>query len=346
MSARAEIADPTPRSHHGFRPLRSRWVAGVAMVLPWCFAMSGAAGEFPQVTFDVAHSVACREVAPAETARADPQRKIIEATFHVSTLLERGSARDLDELLIMITSPERRLPVVGFSPETQMVTDVEGPIESTETKDVTKSIDVRLGGKASGQQGGVDLQINPTAGGGVTEGSSLKETYKKRAPKTLKLATGTIEGRHGVFFKLKQDSQSTLEGVKEFSCRFAVPKDWRADWAVVSCQARAERQEFFAKRVRSCGNATFFVGLYLQGDAEGKHLAGSLSHAPGASPAASAEIRPADPPRPEHTDPWKFFSDSRHEIERWLCGKDPPRAADAQLRKTLDELSGLSGKVD
>ncbi len=251
----------------------------IAVVL-LSFAASGTAAEPPQVSFDVGPVIACRTVPSAEAAMAEPDEKIIEAKFRVSTLITAGDANDVDELLIVIASPEGRLRVVDFRPKTRMVSDVEGPIETLQTEDVSRSIDAHLGGVASAGQGIVDLQLKPSFGGGTTKSNSMKETLKRRAPKSLKVAAGTVHGRTGVFFKLKPDTQSTLEGAKDYCCRFAVPQDWRTDRAVISCFARTESKQYFVTRTHLCGSAEFPVGLYLEGDVEARQQAGSIVEGP------------------------------------------------------------------
>ena len=290
------------------------------------FTSSGIAAELPAVRFDAGRLIACRVAATEDSARADPDEKIIEVNFRVSTLVTAGKATDIDELLIMITSPEDRVRVVDFSPSTQMVTDVEGPIEVVETEDTAKSVDARLGGVASGGHGIVDLQLKPTLGGGVTQGHSLTQTLKRRAPMHVKVASGTIDGQSGVFFKLKRNTQSTLEGVKEYSCRFAVPSDWRAGRAMVSCAARTERKGFFGSRIHLCGSAEFSLGLYLEGDVKAKQSARNFSRISKTSSRKRQDSRKTAC-RCLDADLWGAFEGSVDALKDRLCCNHPVKHA-------------------
>ena len=78
-----------------------------------------------------------------------------------------------------------------------------------------------------------------------------------------------------------------------FTCRFAVPLDWRADWAVVRCRALCRRDELFGgDKIESCGAAEFYVGLYLHDDAEAKAAADALAHVPAPDQSADNPTRP------------------------------------------------------
>ena len=88
------------------------------------------------------------------------------------------------------------------------------------------------------------------------------------------LASGTTDGEHGVFFKVKGGPQVPLEGAKEFSCTFEVPADWRGDWCLLSCHARALSEQ--NKKFAACGRAEIFVGLYLADDEQVQDLARQL----------------------------------------------------------------------
>ena len=90
-----------------------QWVLVGAAVLAWS---AGAEAGPPKVHFDVSYSVDCRDVTPDEFAEKNPESKIIEARFQVSSLIERGKERDVGELMYVVWSPENRLRVVDFEP--------------------------------------------------------------------------------------------------------------------------------------------------------------------------------------------------------------------------------------
>ncbi len=236
-----------------------------------------AVAAHPEVTFDVSYAVECRDVTLDEFAATNPDEKIIEATYRVSVLMRAGCEQDLDELMFVIASPARRLRVVDFQPRTEVMTDIEGPIEIAGTVEDAESFDITLGGKASASYGGVDGQLTPSAGVGTTHRTRSNESYKRLPPKQLLLASGTTEREYGVFFKLKPSTQASFEGMREFVVQYVVPRQWSGDWAVVQCVARATTKNYFREKQTEVGHRRVYVGLYQQGDVEAKAAARRLS---------------------------------------------------------------------
>ena len=149
------------------------------------------------------------------------------------------------------------------------------------TGEVTDPIQViETGEKANSFDGGVNVKFEPWAGvhvspsAGASRVSKKKSEYKysKLPAKRLLVASGTTRREHGVFFKMKPSTQDSLEGRKEFVCRFVVPKGWRGDYVYVDCTATSQDRTPWSSP-DDCGSRRVFVGLYLQGDAEAKEAA-------------------------------------------------------------------------
>ena len=255
----------TGLSEYGLSRAAQR-VLVAAAVLVWPAAAP--AGP-PKVHFDVSYSVECRDVTPKEFAESNPQSKIIEARFQVSSLIQRGEQSDVAELMYLVWSPENRLRVVDFEPKTQMGSEVTDAIQVIET-----------GEKASSFDGGVNVKfepwagvhVSPSAGASRVSKKKTEQKYSKLPAKRLVVASGTTRREHGVFFKLKPSTQDSLEGRKEFVCRFVVPKGWRGDYVYVDCTATSQDRTPWSSP-DDCGSRRVFVGLYLQGDAEAKEAA-------------------------------------------------------------------------
>ncbi|HEX3727504.1 MAG TPA: hypothetical protein VHV08_14720, partial [Pirellulales bacterium] len=81
---------------------------------------------------------------------------------------------------------------------------------------------------------------------------------------------------HGVFFKLKPSKGASLEGAKAFTFLAVVSKEWRGDWCVISCAARAKKKTFFSTSVAPAGIEQAHVGMYLAGDREAQFRAEEL----------------------------------------------------------------------
>jgi hypothetical protein len=163
--------------------------------------------------------------------------------------------------------------VVDFWPKTESASDIAGTIDRSETKDATRSMEAGLRGTLSGSQSGVGVQVAPSAGATQSKHEGVKESYKLLPPKKLLVASGPLDSDYSVFFKLKPSTQTSLEGAKTFSCVFAVPADWRGDWATLTCLAKGQNKRQLGTRIEECGRDSFFLGLYVEGDAEARLLA-------------------------------------------------------------------------
>ncbi len=235
----------------------------------------------PNVIFDSSVTVTCTDVTPADFASAHPGEKVIEARFRVSALLEQGSANDIEEVLVLIQSPARRLRVVDFAPKTELVTDVTGEIEVVETSEDTETLDASVGGTVSVDYGVVKAKASPAVGGGNTQRNIFTEKYHRIPPRELLLSSGTTNNEYGVFFKLKPSAQTSLEGMREYTCRFAVPEGWRGDWVMLQCHAKGYSGVGVFRSLEACGYRRAYVGLYLAGDAEAQLAAARLAEAQG-----------------------------------------------------------------
>lgn len=252
-------------------------LAGMMMVGP----VDAGFAASPNVIFDSSVIVTCTDVTPSDFAFAHPGEKVIEARFRVSALLEQGSANDIEEVLLVIQSPERRLRVVDFAPKTELTTDVTGEIEVVETSEDTETLDASIGGTVSVDYGVVKAKASPAVGGGNTQRNILTEKYHRIPPKELLLSSGTTNNEHGVFFKLRPSSQTSLEGMREYTCRFAVPEGWRGDWVMLQCHAKGYSGVGVFRSLEACGYRRAYVGLYLAGDAEAQMAAVRLAEAQG-----------------------------------------------------------------
>ncbi|HEX4150172.1 MAG TPA: hypothetical protein VHY20_14340, partial [Pirellulales bacterium] len=228
------------------------------------------AATMPRVGFDAAGAVECRDVTTREFSAVNPGEKVIEARFRISILFEEGKQEHLEDVMLVIESPEKRLRVTDFSPKTELGTDVSGPIEATEVAERTNTAGGTIGAAGMAHYGVANASLSDT------KHQKNNRTYKQLPAKYLLLASGTTLGEHGVFFKIKASPQTSLEGAKEFTCWFVVPKSWRGDWCLLSCKARAYRKNYLVSKLEMCGQADVVVGLYLAGDEQGKALARRL----------------------------------------------------------------------
>ena len=248
--------------------------AQMALVLLGSLRCTGlaAAETTPLVEFDIPYAVACRDATTSEFREKNPEHKLIEAQFEVSTLLREGKEDDLQQITVSLSSPRQRLRVEDFAPRTELHCDVKGEIKVVEKSEDIKTSDASLGGAISGDIGPVKAKISPALGGVKTQKNATEENFTKLPPKQVLVAAGTTNRGHGVVFKLKPSTQASLQGQKQYRCTFVVPKGWRADYLLVECRAEAQPRRPFYERAE-CGERQVCVGLYIEGDSEAHQAA-------------------------------------------------------------------------
>ncbi len=226
------------------------------------------AGE-TRVVFDIPDRIECRDVTPDKCAAAHPMLKVIEAKFRISASFIEGSEESVVDFVYMITSPEMRMKIQDYLPNTTLestLADDNIEVADTTENDATTSEDAKVAYRV--------LTL------GTTKSQTSKKTesdkYKRIVAKALVLASGTTNREHGVFFKLRPSKGASLEGGKEFTFLAIVPKSWRGDWCNMVCAARATKKSFYSTKVTIAGVEQAHVGLYLTGDHEAGDLAEAL----------------------------------------------------------------------
>ncbi len=344
----------------------------VALALLWPTWTQTADAAPPKVSFDLRYLVECHDVTPQAFALLHPDEKVIEADLRVSVRLLQGSEADLEELQFELTSPAERLRVVDFVPKTQIENDTVDGTEVVKTTETMQSLGAGIGttltfGAGSGNvHGNVVTQALPTGNASATHRKELKETTKLIPPGKVVVASGTLENEHGVFFKLRRSAKTSFEGTKLLSFRFVVPANWRGDWIVLSCSAKARVKHYFFKTIEQVGTAKAFVALYLAGDAEaeraGLELAEDQEQYFASKPPAdrydliittlATEARPWRDASHTHnlSFPWKTPvtcykpTTSRHHLFRLAAKKPQCHSAEActSLKQALDGAARFS----
>ncbi len=246
----------------------------ILLRLSACLVLLGATASLQakqpaSVRFDASRAVPCRVVAPSRPGAVDIGNKLIEARFRVSILVDEGRSENVEDVVVLIEGPHCRLRVIDFSPKTEMANAVEGEVQTTRTTEKTATAGAQIGGGAFPPLYGL---ASATLSG--SQHNVVAQTFKELPSKCLVLASGTTDGEHGVFFKIKGAPQVPLEGAKEFICTLEVPSNWRGDWCLLSCQARSRNER--NKKFECCGREEIFVGLYLADDEHGQDVARRL----------------------------------------------------------------------
>jgi hypothetical protein len=162
-----------------------------------------------------------------------------------------------------------RLKILDYLPNTTL--------ESTYADDRIEVADMTENTDSTGAEARVAYSVLSLSS---TKNQSAKKTeqnhYKRVAPKSLVLASGTTNRGHGVFFKLRPSNGASLEGAKEFTFLAIVPKEWRGDWCTFVCAARANKKSLVSTSIVLSGIEQAHVGLYLCGDRQASDLCAQL----------------------------------------------------------------------
>lgn len=240
-----------------------------ASVLWISSSLAGVAlADAPLVQFDVAPMSACRDVTPASFTQANPDERLIEARFLISSLIQRGEEQDLTEFVYFIDSPTQTMLVEDYLPKTTLATDVVGSIGIEERSDRTRTLGLSGVGELTSE-----IKITANANSANTTGERVQ--YERMPPLELLSASGTMRRGTAAYFKLKPSTRTSLEGSKEFVLILRVPTKWRGDFVRITCSALGMKRGMVRHldEEMKCGRGEFFVALYAEGDMGAKAVA-------------------------------------------------------------------------
>lgn len=243
-------------------------IVSIAAILV-LFAVEYSVAEDARVVFDVPDRIECKDVTPAKCAAMHPTVKVIEAKFRISASLAEGAEESLVDFTYMISSPNLRLKILDYLPNTTLESRYAD--DRIEVADFTKETDTQ---SAEARVGYSIFSLNALATRVAQK--TEQNNYEKIAPKSLVLASGTMNRGHGVFYKLRPSNSASLEGSKEFSFLAIVPRGWRGDWCTFVCSGRAAKKNLLGTQNVTAGVTKVDVGLYLCGDEEAGSLASKL----------------------------------------------------------------------
>jgi hypothetical protein len=234
------------------------------MSTPPVAAQTASAGQ--HVAFDAPTTIAVRDVTSDEFRLAYPASRLIEVKIQISSLVRRGYERELQELFYRFDYPAPGVEVVDYLPKTTLSSDVVGNIGTEKRSEDCHTLGLTLSGA-----------MQPFAGslmGNMTDKESESIRYEQLPPLETVAASGTLNRRTSVYFKLKATPRITLEGDKEFVVVLRVPAGWRGDYVYWGCQATGSRRRATRPFETSApvGRRKFLLSLYLEGD-EGARLA-------------------------------------------------------------------------
>ncbi|MCH7725242.1 MAG: hypothetical protein IH991_01985, partial [Planctomycetes bacterium] len=171
----------------------------------------------PSVQFDVARTIECRDVTPAKFSAANPDERLVEATFEVSSLIRGDNKDDLIEIFYEVVCRRKDCKVVDYLPRTTLATNLAGNIGIEKKQEQVRSLRIGVSGVLESV-----VKINGTGDVGSKRNSSVR--YELLPPMETVAASGTIGRSTGVYFRLRSSRQTSLEGSKQFVLVLRVPR--------------------------------------------------------------------------------------------------------------------------
>lgn len=225
------------------------------------------------VEFDFARIIECRDVTDLACEEAPVGERLIAMKLPVSVQFRGVSPDDVDELSIEINGASAGLRVVDFAPGTHLASDVKKTIEQTTTTKRGRSLAATLGGELPVPYAELAAHVAPSLTATMDGSEIATEKMDRLPPKSAVVVSGTTSEGHGVFFKLKRFSQTSLEGVHELTVVFAVRESWQGSAVRVGCSALGRREVLWIKQSATLGGGIATVQLHPYGDQATRKLA-------------------------------------------------------------------------
>lgn len=232
------------------------------VILAAGFHMPMAAAQ--DVSFDFSRLVEYHEVIPTEGDRA-PHQRFIEVTLPVSVRFQGLAVGEIEHLDFEIDGTPAGLLVKSFSPTTELAADAVS-VETINKTIKERSLGATISGKLPVPIAAIPCDVGPSVSAGMSKANEATEKVQRLPPKKPVVVSGTFAQGQGVFFKFKQSSQTSFEGVHELTVRFAAPIEWTAGTVRVSAAARGHKPRLWMDHPTVFAEMTTSVELYPAGD--------------------------------------------------------------------------------
>lgn len=249
-----------------------------------CLAATSALGARPEVEFDAPSVVAASDITTPEFRTAHPGEKLIAVRVEISSLVRRGDAKDLAEVLFRIEATDRDMQLFDFGPKTTLAPLAAGSVAVERDTDARTSVRANVAGRYFPFAEG-DAALSKE----VNEQTRLR--YELPAPQEVVVTSGSTQRRRGVFVKLRASHRGSLEGANAIAAVYAVPQNWRGGMFAVEAEARSTVGGVLGEQGDAvvCGAASFATGVYLAGDLVAREAVERLAAAEKAYTCAEAE---------------------------------------------------------
>ncbi|MCH2126192.1 MAG: hypothetical protein MK165_15490 [Pirellulaceae bacterium] len=221
-----------------------------------------------QLQFDTPATVECFPIEDKDFGDANPDERLLQAHFPISTFVPSTLSEYPLELHYRIESTNHSARIFDYNPKTTLTTNIAGTIVVENTEETTKSLGISLAGE-------YQRSIRGSASGDAGTRTNQREQFDRLPTLELLTASGTIHRGRGVYFKLKPSSRESSEGTKTFLLVVCVPTTWRGDLFRINCEALAIPADSLnpLAKTKTHRRTQFFVAAHLSGDPEAKRTA-------------------------------------------------------------------------
>jgi hypothetical protein len=230
------------------------------------FAVTLGAGALAQeVGFDFSRLVEYREVTSADRLQRTPHERLIEMKLPISVRFQGLAVGEIEHLDFEIDGAAAGIRVENFSPTTELAADALS-VETINKTVRERSLGATLSGKLPVPVGPISCDVGPSISAGMSKANEATEKVNRVPPKRPVVVSGTFAEGRGVFFKFKQSSQTSFEGVHELVVVFAVPTSWQGGGVRISAIARGHKTRLWMDQPTVFGKLATVVELYPEGD--------------------------------------------------------------------------------
>jgi hypothetical protein len=237
----------------------------IPLIAPLMIAASVGSLAAQDVSFDFSRLVEYREVTPADRLERYPHERLIEMRLPISVRFQGLASGEIEHLDFEIDGTSAGILVESFSPTTVLATDAVA-VETITKTIKERSLGATLSAAIPVPVGPVAAEVGPSLSAGTSNTKEATEKIKRLPPKRPIVVSGTFAQGRGVFFKFKQSSQTSFEGVHELAVTFAVPQSWQAGGVRISCAARGHRTRWWMDQPTVFAEVDAVVELYPEGD--------------------------------------------------------------------------------
>jgi len=247
-----------------FSIIISRWAIAMALAATSNF---GTLAIGQDVSFDFARLVEYRDVTPPERLKRAPHERLVEMKLPISVRFQGLTSGEIEHLDFEIDGTSAGIRVERFSPTTVLAADAIAVESITKTKR-ERSLGATLSGTIPVPVGPLSAEVGPSVSAGTSKTNENTEKVKRIPPKRPIVVSGTFAKGQGVFFKFKQSSQTTFEGVHVLEVTFAVPADWDGRGVRVACTARGNKPVLWMDKPAVFGHVDDAIEFYSGGKAK------------------------------------------------------------------------------